>query len=50
MFKATGGCNDVKVQVNKCLREERTKMQADNRAAAKAKREKFKETKKNLGL
>ncbi|KAF4505167.1 hypothetical protein G6O67_007143 [Ophiocordyceps sinensis] len=50
MHKATGGCNGVKDQVNKCLREERTKMQAENRAAAKAKRDRIKEEQKALGL
>ncbi|KJZ80601.1 hypothetical protein HIM_00451 [Hirsutella minnesotensis 3608] len=50
MHKATGGCNDVKEQVNKCLRLERTKMQAENRAAAKAKRDRIKEEQKSLGL
>ncbi|POR36156.1 COX assembly mitochondrial protein 1 [Tolypocladium paradoxum] len=50
MHKATGGCNDVKDRVNQCLREERTKMQADNRAAAKAKRDRIKEDQKALGL
>ncbi|RCI15604.1 hypothetical protein L249_3623 [Ophiocordyceps polyrhachis-furcata BCC 54312] len=50
MHKASGGCNDVKAQVSKCLREERAKMQADNRAAAKAKRKRLEEERKNLGL
>ncbi|PFH57741.1 hypothetical protein XA68_14627 [Ophiocordyceps unilateralis] len=50
MHKVTGGCNDVKTQVNKCLREERTKMQADNRAAAKAKRKRLEEERRDLGL
>lgn len=50
MHKATGGCNDVKEKVNQCLRVERTKMQADNRATAKAKRDRIKEEQKALGL
>ncbi|RDA92651.1 hypothetical protein CP533_1454 [Ophiocordyceps camponoti-saundersi (nom. inval.)] len=50
MHKAAGGCNDVKAQVSKCLREERAKMQADNRAAAKAKRKRLEEERRNLGL
>ncbi|GJN68618.1 cytochrome c oxidase biogenesis protein cmc1 like domain-containing protein [Purpureocillium lilacinum] len=50
MHKAVGGCNDVKDKVNQCLREERSKMQAENRAAAKAKRDRLKEEQKALGL
>ena len=44
------GCNDVKDQVNKCLRAERAKIQAENRAAAKAKRDRIKAEAKDLGL
>ncbi len=50
MHKAAGGCNDVKEKVNQCLRAERTKMQADNRAAARAKRDKVKKAQEELGL
>ncbi|TWU71150.1 hypothetical protein ED733_001518 [Metarhizium rileyi] len=50
MHKATGGCNDVKDKVNRCLRLERGKLQAENRAAAKAKRDRIKEEQKALGL
>ena len=50
MHKASGGCNDFKDKVDKCLREERSKMQADNRAAARAKRDKLKAQQKELGL
>lgn len=50
MYKAVGGCNDVKEQVNKCLREERDKLQAENRAAARAKRDRIKKEQKELGL
>ncbi|OAA64807.1 Cytochrome c oxidase biogenesis protein Cmc1-like protein [Cordyceps fumosorosea ARSEF 2679] len=50
MHKAAGGCNDVKEKVNQCLRAERTKMQADNRAAARAKRDKIKKAQEELGL
>ncbi|KAG6002558.1 hypothetical protein E4U21_002982 [Claviceps maximensis] len=50
MHKATGGCNDIKEQVNKCLRIERSKQQAENRQAARAKRDKIKEEQKALGL
>lgn len=50
MHKATGGCNDVKEKVNQCLRVERGKLQAENRSAAKAKRDRIKEEQKALGL
>ncbi|PNY24747.1 COX assembly mitochondrial protein 1 [Tolypocladium capitatum] len=50
MHKVAGGCNGVKDKVNRCLREERTKMQAENRATAKAKRDRIKEDQKALGL
>jgi len=50
MHKASGGCNDMKDQVDKCLRVERYKMQAENREAARAKRDKIKAQQKELGL
>lgn len=50
MHKATGGCNDIKEKVNQCLRVERSKLQAENRQAARAKRDKIKEEQKALGL
>lgn len=50
MHKATGGCNDVKLQVNKCLRVERSKIQADNRNTARDKRDKIKAEQRELGL
>ncbi|OAQ72162.1 cytochrome c oxidase biogenesis protein cmc1 like domain-containing protein [Pochonia chlamydosporia 170] len=50
MHKATGGCNDVKDKVNQCLRLERGKLQAENRAAARTKRDRIKEEQKALGL
>lgn len=50
MHKASGGCNSVKDQVDKCLRVERSKMQADNRASSKSKRDKIKAEQKALGL
>lgn len=40
----------MKELVNKCLRVERSKMQADNRAVAKAKRDRIKEEQRELGL
>ncbi|KAG5926404.1 hypothetical protein E4U42_003351 [Claviceps africana] len=50
MHKATGGCNDIKDKVNQCLRVERSKLQAENRQAARAKRDRIKEEQKALGL
>ena len=50
MHKASGGCNDLKDKVDKCLREERSKMQAENRATARAKRDKIRAQQKELGL
>lgn len=50
MHKASGGCNDLKVSVDKCLRAERANMQAENRAAARAKRDRIKASQKELGL
>ena len=31
LFKATGGCNSIKTQVNKCLSGERSKKSSKNR-------------------
>ncbi len=39
LHKVTGGCNDAKRDVNKCLRAERLQRTARNREEAKAKRE-----------
>ena len=51
MHKVTGGCNDAKAAVDKCLREQRANTQAENRAAARAKREKIKQNeRRELGL
>jgi COX assembly mitochondrial protein 2 len=50
MHKATGACNSAKDAVDRCLRVERSKMQAENREAARAKRNKIKEEQKALGL
>ncbi|KAK1240924.1 hypothetical protein MKX07_006357 [Trichoderma sp. CBMAI-0711] len=50
MHKAAGGCNDAKILVDKCLREQRSKVQEGNRAAAKAKRDRIKEEQRALGL
>ncbi|KAG8666050.1 hypothetical protein FPOAC1_010852 [Fusarium poae] len=43
MHKAVGSCNTAKERVNECLKIERSKMQAENRNAARAKRDKIKE-------
>lgn len=50
MHKATGACNDEKRLVDKCLREARSAKQAENRAAARAKRDKLKEQQRELGI
>ena len=51
MHKALGSCNDMKREVDKCLKEQRAVMQAENRAKAKAKREAIKANeRKELGL
>ncbi|KAF4960724.1 hypothetical protein FSARC_10403 [Fusarium sarcochroum] len=50
MHKAIGSCNDAKEAVNACLKVERSKMQAENRNAARAKRDKIKEQQRELGL
>lgn len=42
MWKSLGMCNDSKQQVILCLRAERLKRTATNRAVAKVKREKVK--------
>jgi COX assembly mitochondrial protein 2 len=50
MHKASGACSNAKDAVDKCLREQRSIVQAENRAAARAKRDKLKEEQKALGL
>ncbi|KFH47208.1 COX assembly mitochondrial protein-like protein [Hapsidospora chrysogenum ATCC 11550] len=50
VHKASGNCNDLKAQVDKCLRSERSKIQAENRAAGRAKRDRIKAEQKELGL
>ncbi|KIW64395.1 hypothetical protein PV04_09330 [Phialophora macrospora] len=34
LYKATGGCNDIKREVNRCLSGERTKKSKNNRETA----------------
>ncbi len=41
LHKMTGGCNDAKRDVNKCLRAERLERTARNREKAKEKRERI---------
>jgi len=43
LYKAIGGCNKAKQEVNKCLRAERLERTARNRELAKKEREKIKE-------
>ena len=43
LFKAIGGCNEAKRDVNMCLRAERLARTAANRETAKKEREKIKE-------
>ncbi|KAF5577308.1 cytochrome c oxidase biogenesis cmc1 [Fusarium pseudocircinatum] len=50
MHKAVGSCNDAKEKVNECLKIERSKMQAENRNASRAKRDKIREQQRELGL
>ncbi len=42
LWKSVGMCNDIKTQVNKCLRAERLERTAHNREVARVKREKIK--------
>lgn len=41
LWKATGGCNTAKREVNKCLRAERLERTAKNREKAKEKKERI---------
>ena len=41
LHKMIGGCNEAKLEVNRCLRAERLKRTARNRETAKAKKEKI---------
>ncbi|CEJ95109.1 Putative UPF0287 family protein [[Torrubiella] hemipterigena] len=50
MHKATGGCNDIKEKVNQCLRAERTKIQSENRAKAKERRDRIKRQQEEAGF
>ncbi|MCJ1243039.1 hypothetical protein MMC30_000235 [Trapelia coarctata] len=43
LYKAIGGCNKAKQDVNMCLRAERLERTAANREKAKVEREKIKE-------
>ena len=48
LHKMTGGCNDAKREVNKCLRAERLERSAKNREKARERREKIKRTWKEI--
>lgn len=41
LFKATGGCNDIKREVNKCLSGERAKKSGKNRETALQRRQRI---------
>lgn len=41
LFKATGGCNDIKNAVNKCLSGERSKKSGRNRETALQRRQRI---------
>jgi COX assembly mitochondrial protein 2 len=47
LHKATGGCNDKKQELMICIRAEREKRSATNRAAAKERKEKLKKFKED---
>ncbi|MCJ1352833.1 MAG: hypothetical protein MMC33_002817 [Icmadophila ericetorum] len=50
LYKATGGCNAAKRDVNMCLRAERLERTARNRELAKKEREKIKEKWKEIDM
>lgn len=41
LYKATGGCNDIKREVNRCLSGERTKKSIKNRETGLQKRQRI---------
>lgn len=41
LFKATGGCNDIKRQVNRCLSGERSKKSMGNRETGLQRRQRI---------
>lgn len=41
LYKATGGCNDIKREVNKCLSGERTKKSVKNRETGLQRRQRI---------
>ncbi|KAI9839331.1 MAG: hypothetical protein M1837_002216 [Sclerophora amabilis] len=43
LFRLTGGCNDVKTEVNKCLRAARLERTARNRDLSRAKQERVRD-------
>ena len=50
IFKATGGCNEAKQNVNMCLRAQRLERTAKNREEAKKKRERIEQKWKEMDL
>ena len=50
MFKAIGGCNEAKRDVNMCLRAQRLERTARNREDAKKKRESIEQKWKEMDL
>ena len=50
LYKAIGGCNKAKRDVNMCLRAERLERTARNREAAMKEREKIKEKWKEIDM
>ena len=50
MFKALGGCNEAKQDVNMCLRAQRLERTAKNREEAKKKRERIEQKWKEMDL
>jgi COX assembly mitochondrial protein 2 len=49
-WKSMGMCNDAKEKVNQCIRGEREKRAAANRALAREKRDKVKKAREELGM
>ncbi|CAI4216442.1 unnamed protein product [Parascedosporium putredinis] len=50
LWKSIGMCNDAKTNLNACLWVQRQKRAANNREAARARRDKIKQKEQELGL
>lgn len=50
LYKSAGMCSDLKRDLNKCLWAQRQKRASDNRAEARARRDKIKQNAEVLGL